>query len=296
MNQAVSRLRARSRWCLTGTPIQNRLDDIGSLFAFLKVNQFHSIANFRRYIVQPIEDRSDKRRKLAKERFAQLLDSLYLRRTRELLRLPNQRDRVRKICLSHEERAQYNQVKSMMTRAIQNQVGSFDHKNTLGMFQLQLQLRIMCNHGTFQQPFNWNRRHLKDTREAMELDWGTTGEVSCSNCRAIMPLHGSAQFKRYNSICKHVLCYECMEDTQSFSRDDTSVCPMCSTLRQANSSFKSLQNSFQQKRSQVSGDGNNYFRQSGNSSKMNRLMCDIQEHIYETKRYGHVTLFLYDLF
>jgi len=35
LHKRVAELDAKFRWCLTGTPIQNRLDDIGALFAFL---------------------------------------------------------------------------------------------------------------------------------------------------------------------------------------------------------------------------------------------------------------------
>lgn len=36
-NKAVSELNAKSRWCLSGTPIQNKLDDIGALFAYILI-------------------------------------------------------------------------------------------------------------------------------------------------------------------------------------------------------------------------------------------------------------------
>jgi SNF2 family DNA or RNA helicase len=38
--QAVFALHARYRWYLTGIPIQNRLEDLGSLVEFLRVDPF----------------------------------------------------------------------------------------------------------------------------------------------------------------------------------------------------------------------------------------------------------------
>lgn len=40
VTQAISSLKAVNRWCLTGTPIQNHLDDMYSLLHFLQVKDF----------------------------------------------------------------------------------------------------------------------------------------------------------------------------------------------------------------------------------------------------------------
>ncbi|KAI4702778.1 hypothetical protein J4E89_010312 [Alternaria sp. Ai002NY15] len=143
--RTVADIAARSRWCLTGTPIQNRLEDIGSLFAFLRVKPFHSLSNFRKTIAIPF-DEGGKRRTIAIERFTRLLDSMCLRRTKDVLHLPAEQHRVRDVPFSPEERLQYEQTKDIMFRAVRNQNGTFDQKSTLGMFQVQLQLRILCNH------------------------------------------------------------------------------------------------------------------------------------------------------
>ncbi|KAJ4302642.1 hypothetical protein N0V90_001531 [Kalmusia sp. IMI 367209] len=132
--RTVAELKARSRWCLSGTPIQNRLEDIGSLFAFIRIIPFNNPSMFRKYIALPF-DEGGKRRDLAIERFTRLLDSLCLRRTKDLLHLPEEHARVRNIEFSPEERMQYEQTKKIMLRAAKNQVGGFDQKSTLGLFQ-----------------------------------------------------------------------------------------------------------------------------------------------------------------
>ncbi|CAN9434088.1 unnamed protein product [Alternaria alternata] len=191
--RTVAEFSARSRWCLTGTPIQNRLEDIGSLFAFLRISPFHNLSTFRKCIAIPFDEGS-KRRNMAIERFTRLLDSLCLRRTKDVLHLPDEKHRVRRIHLSSEEQAQYKHTYDIMFRTIKNQNGVFDQKSTLGMFQVQLQLRIICNHGTWQQPFSWNRRklHLLDEREAVEASLGRDGEITCSACRQTLPLFNTA--------------------------------------------------------------------------------------------------------
>ena len=277
--RTVAELKARSRWCLTGTPIQNRLEDIGSLFAFIRIIPFNNPSNFRKYICIPFEE-GGKRRDLAIERFTTLLDSLCLRRTKDLLHLPEQHSRVRRIDFSPEEKMQYDQTKKIMLRAAKNQVGGFDQKSTLGLFQVQLQLRILCNHGTYQQPFSWNRRkmHLLDEREALEASLGRNGDVTCSACRQTMPLIGAgSMFRRFDEHCRHVLCSECMEESMPDVQPGTAtICPLCSPLwKMHNRPTNSLH----------THEDDKYFRPNGISSKIETLMMDVQTNVWYTKRY-----------
>jgi SWI/SNF-related matrix-associated actin-dependent regulator of chromatin subfamily A3 len=278
--RTVTELKARSRWCLTGTPIQNRLEDIGSLFAFIRIIPFNSLSTFRKYIATPFDD-GGKRRNLAIERFTRLLDSLCLRRTKDLLHLPDQEDRVRRIDFSPQERLQYDQTQKMMMRAAKNQVGGFDQKSTLGLFQVQLQLRILCNHGTYQQPFSWNRRklHLIDEREAMEASLGRDDEVTCSACKQIMSaIDAGTMFRRFTEHCRHVLCHECIEDSMPDGAGESiSGCPLCSHLWTAPQSQKKVAAHLSEEE--------NYFRSHGTSSKMEALMVDVQTDVWSSKRY-----------
>jgi SWI/SNF-related matrix-associated actin-dependent regulator of chromatin subfamily A3 len=275
--RAVSGIAARSRWCLTGTPIQNRLEDIGALLAFLRADPFHSLSTFRKYIAIPY-DEGPKRRMLAIERFARLLDSILLRRTKDLLHLPDQQNIVRTIRLSPEERNQYDQTRKTMFRAVKHQHGVFDQKSTLGMFQVQLQLRILCNHGTWQQSFSWSRRklHLLDEREAMEASLGREGERTCSACRQTMPLFGVGVFFHQYEECRHVLCSDCVDENKPQGPESQlTKCPLCSSLWHA-----STNNS----RSKHVSQEDMYFRPDGHSSKMDTLMADVMINIWTTKR------------
>lgn len=274
----MAEIAARSRWCLTGTPVQNRLEDIGSLFAFLRIQPFHSLSNFRKSIAIPF-DEGGKRRSVSIQRFARLLDSCCLRRTKEVLHLPNEQHRVRVVHLSPEERTQYDRTHDIMFRAIRNQNAMFDQNSTLGMFQVQLQLRIICNHGTWQQPFSWNRRklHLLDEREAMEASLGRNGEITCSGCREIMPLFNSgSMYRRFEEHCSHVLCIQCLgHSIQSDQESLPGRCPLCRPLWNASSQIP---------RSKHKSQEDTYFRADGCSSKMEALMRDISYDVWNTKR------------
>ncbi|KAI9663837.1 MAG: hypothetical protein M1821_007327 [Bathelium mastoideum] len=164
INRTVSELHAQSRWCLTGTPIQNRLEDIGALFAFLRIRPFDSMANFRHYVVNPFEE-SERGRQLAVQRLTTLIDSLCLRRTRELLHLPAEQQCTRMLDFSSEERNQYIRSKKIMIQTIKQRAGDFDGQNMFSMFHAQQQLRIMCNHGTYQHHFQFQRHSLHDGQD-----------------------------------------------------------------------------------------------------------------------------------
>lgn len=100
--KTVFDLSASFRWCLTGSPIQNMLEDIGALFTFIKAAPFDSIATFRQFVVNPFLEEGE-RRVIASERLSLLLDSVCLRRTRDLLYLPDPRGIIRSVEFSSEE-------------------------------------------------------------------------------------------------------------------------------------------------------------------------------------------------
>ena len=54
--KAVSSIRSRYRWCLTGTPIHNSLDDYGALLSFLGVHPFREQRVFDFWITKPLRD------------------------------------------------------------------------------------------------------------------------------------------------------------------------------------------------------------------------------------------------
>jgi SWI/SNF-related matrix-associated actin-dependent regulator of chromatin subfamily A3 len=281
--KTVFDLNANFRWCLTGSPIQNMLEDIGALFTFIKAAPFDSIATFRHYIVTPFLE-GDERRSIASERLGLLLDSVCLRRTRGLLHLPDPRDVIRSVELSTEERDQYETTKKMMIQTLRHSIGGADKKHLFGMFQAQLQLRILSNHGTFQQPFSWaNPRNLQMEQEDALCSVGHDGDIVCSQCRQAMPLLGTNRVARnYSETCAHVLCSECVDEKiQEASSNDRLVfkCPLCYPPGRG-----STKRAIDADRTSAGERNDSYFRPYGYSSKMAAIMADVQKDLWKTKR------------
>ena len=78
--KACNALQARSRWCLSGTPVQNRLDDIYSLFMFLKLQPICDKAFWQKFIVQPLKNGNP----LGFDRLRKVMRQICLRRDKSM--------------------------------------------------------------------------------------------------------------------------------------------------------------------------------------------------------------------
>ena len=81
--QAACALRARYRWALTGTPVQNNLDELQSLVKFLRIEPFDNVAVWKQKIDLPMKQGKET---LALQRLGALMSLIMLRRTKEVLK------------------------------------------------------------------------------------------------------------------------------------------------------------------------------------------------------------------
>ena len=82
--QAACALDSVYRWCLTGTPMQNNLDELQSLIKFLRIKPFDDLAAWKNQIGRPI---ANGRGGLAIERLQVFLKAFMKRRTKDVLKL-----------------------------------------------------------------------------------------------------------------------------------------------------------------------------------------------------------------
>jgi len=120
-SQAVCRLRAARKWCVTGTPIQNKELDLYSLLRFLRCYPFDEYAVWKKWI--------DNKSSQSQERMNTLVRTLLLRRTKEqkstvtgqtIVDLPAKHKEEHKISLSKEEKEVYDKVFGFSQTALQN--------------------------------------------------------------------------------------------------------------------------------------------------------------------------------
>jgi SNF2 family DNA or RNA helicase len=82
--QAACALDAEYRWCLTGTPLQNNLDELQSLIKFLRIKPYNDLAAWRDQITRPL---NNGRGGLAIKRLQVYLKAFMKRRTKDVLKL-----------------------------------------------------------------------------------------------------------------------------------------------------------------------------------------------------------------
>ncbi|KAK2840142.1 hypothetical protein Q5P01_013882 [Channa striata] len=119
-SMAVCHLRARARWAVTGTPIQNNLLDMYSLLKFLRCAPFDEYKLWKAQV-----DNGSKR---GRERLNILTRSLLLRRTKDqldstgkpLVSLPDRTCEVHRLKLSEDEQAVYDVVFAQSRSTLQN--------------------------------------------------------------------------------------------------------------------------------------------------------------------------------
>ncbi|KAF5500394.1 putative SWI/SNF-related matrix-associated actin-dependent regulator of chromatin subfamily A member 3-like 1 [Colletotrichum siamense] len=104
--RAVTGLLARNRWCLTGTPVQNKLEDIASLAAFLQLQPFPTKGEFQRRVLDPLFQGGNNFSKPLRT----WLRAVCIRRTEKLLQLPESKEETISVILSPPERQLYDRV------------------------------------------------------------------------------------------------------------------------------------------------------------------------------------------
>jgi len=144
--KAAESLTAERRWCLTGTPIQNSMDDLLSLLKFIRFEPFSAQSIFQKSIVEPLQvDRADRFRNLKL-----LLRVICLRRNVGLLDLsPAETENV-SISLSQLEKEIYeNTLKNCQAEFDRLVSTNSEIKKYNVLFTTIMKLRRICNHGTF---------------------------------------------------------------------------------------------------------------------------------------------------
>jgi SNF2 family DNA or RNA helicase len=81
--QACYALRSHYRWCLTGTPMQNNLDELQSLIRFLGIKPYNEMVHWKEQITNPMKNG---RGGLAMRRLQIFLKACMKRRTKDVLK------------------------------------------------------------------------------------------------------------------------------------------------------------------------------------------------------------------
>ena len=140
-------LAAKSRWAVTGTPIQNRLTDLASLIQFLRIAPFDDPAVFQAQILKPWKSKLDLD---AVDKLRKLVRSIAIRRTKDILELPRREDSIRFIDFAVHESTAYEKARVQ----VRNHLLADPDAASLGSYPHVLrwinELRMICSNGQYQ--------------------------------------------------------------------------------------------------------------------------------------------------
>lgn len=194
----------------------------------------------------------------------------------------------RELCLTAEEKQQYETTPGLMDQAIKQRAGDSSGKsNPFRLFQAQLQLRILCNHGTFQKQFSWNQaRDFLVEREDVVALLGHNSEVQSSLCKETTPVLSTTRPLTDLQHCGHVFCPGCAFQQADLPGKSGFLlqCQLCQKgdLGLAPSRVGKPKPRVSEANFAMQGDG--YFNNNGFSTKVAAIMADLEEDEFKSKR------------
>ncbi|KAL1748579.1 SNF2 family N-terminal domain-containing protein [Schizophyllum fasciatum] len=150
-SRACCDLMADRRLCLTGTPVQNKLDDVYALIKFLRLEPLDDKNVWTDMVGSPVKFAQP----IGIARLQTIMKCITLRRTKEtkaddgrrILNLPPRRDELRYLKFDEQEQTIYDEF-FQESKAEFNEMSDNNEvmKNYVGILQKILRLRQICDH------------------------------------------------------------------------------------------------------------------------------------------------------
>ncbi|KAJ5508331.1 hypothetical protein N7527_010474 [Penicillium freii] len=145
--KAILGLNCERRWSVTGTPIQNRMEDLLSVTKFLRIAPYDQRSQFSQHVSSPVKNGDPN----VLARLRVLVDSFTLRRVKDKIDLPPRSDNVIKLEFTEEEqqlhdffRAESNVMMSVIAGEDKRTMGGRMYHHVLKAMMI---LRQVSAHG-----------------------------------------------------------------------------------------------------------------------------------------------------
>ncbi|GLJ36518.1 hypothetical protein SUGI_0733660 [Cryptomeria japonica] len=248
-------LRAKRRWCLSGTPIQNSIDDLYSYFRFLKYDPFAIYRSFCSEIKMPISRNPS----AGYKKLQLVLKKIMLRRTKctfidgePIINLPPKTVTLKKIEFSLEEREFYQklEIDSQARFKVYQDAGTVK-QNYVNILLMLLRLRQACDHPLLVKACSSDTTWRSSAEIAKKLPSEKLSELinSLEGSLAICGICNDAPEVAVVTLCGHVFCNQCI--LTHLTQPDEAICPSpnCKCQLKADSVFSlaTLQNTIQKR-------------------------------------------------
>ncbi|KAJ5380493.1 uncharacterized protein N7496_002921 [Penicillium cataractarum] len=257
--KAIMSLNSQRRWSVTGTPIQNRLEDLLSVTKFLRLFPYDDRARFSQHVISPMK--TGNANALASLRV--LIDSFTLRRVKKMLDLPERTEKIVTLEFNEKE-AQLHEFFRNESNAMMGVIAKESRKTISGrMYHVVLKammiLRQVSAHGkelldvedrertkglSVQDAIDLEDSEPDETQDAFDkkalrhVDLMVQSGDTCKICdkliEAPMTETGAQDKNAPMAIylpCLCVLCPECFSSWKAVfdSKPDTEIqCQVCS--------------------------------------------------------------------
>ncbi|MDX8395465.1 MAG: DEAD/DEAH box helicase [Mariprofundaceae bacterium] len=144
VSKLVRALEANHRLCLTGTPMENHLGELWSLFDFLMPGYLHDQRNFTTMFRKPIEKDGDEARQLA---LNVRIRPFLIRRSKEEVasELPPKTEMLRSIEIEGGQRELYESVRLAMQKKVRDAVDAMGaNKSRIIVLDALMKMRQVC--------------------------------------------------------------------------------------------------------------------------------------------------------
>jgi DNA repair protein RAD5 len=233
-SQACQDINARRRWAITGTPIQNKLDDLFALVKYLRHQPWSNHTFWNSFITVPFKNQD----KNALKTVQTVLEPLVLRRTKQMkdkqgnpmVPLPPKYINIEYLSFTPEEQdiydAFYNDSKTKFSYYVNaGQAGS----NYANILQLLTRLRQICCHPYLAIKQNHNTGNVLPSLENLIADYDTRSrEEKNGNSYGLSVLQSMLSKQQSSqSSSQDVVAEGANETVKMDSVDIPDECPIC---------------------------------------------------------------------
>nr|GEW86031.1 helicase-like transcription factor CHR28 [Tanacetum cinerariifolium] len=227
-------LRAKKRWCLSGTPIQNSIEELYSYFRFLKCDPYANYKSFCSQIKFPIARNSEE----GYRKLQVVLKAIMLRRTKgtlidgkPIIILPPKTINLTSVDFSTEERAFYVKLEAeSRSRFKAYAAAGTVSQNYANILLMLLRLRQACDHPLLVKGFSSESVSRVSTRMAKNLPKDMQENLlDLLESLNICCLCSDPPEDAVVTLCGHVFCYQCVSEYLT-GDDNTCPSPKCKSL------------------------------------------------------------------
>lgn len=226
MARAICDLDSVSRWAVTGTPIQNSLNDLAALLKFIRAFPYDEPKHFERDISKLWKSGEDEE---AVKRLKRVARCLVLRRAKHTIDLPPRHDQLCAVEFSPAEKALYESIREQTIRKIEDALEHDSEDSTSGVYVNVLQklesMRLVCNLGLHYQSRHEKKAFCENPEwsSVAQMTFNTQREMEpivCFHCTSALDLTGTymddvAQETPLFSQCLKYACPNCARQLRS---------------------------------------------------------------------------------